>query len=319
MKDTGAGWDSCLYRVFIVGGICAVIASVVLAVILTPNDSRIPLYVGYGGMAGFVALLLAYWWVQLAFKGHGSAILPPEEAARKSSDLKVLQSWNTLFEAMAIKGGNREEMEKMQKQARRPLLLWFGMATGLVLYILVSMGVYIAGIIPLDKARYLGLGVPVLAILMYAISFFLVGKVNRANETLAFAPLGLSFISTPEAEVLPTADGDARVGPGSAVTLAGKRFGRSVLIAIESGKTRTLVRAPVESFEIKSKQGKLEALANSPEAVMEALKGLRAAKRWEGIVVRGGDDGVRVERKSRGQNMWLYDLWLIERILESRS
>jgi hypothetical protein len=28
-------------------------------------------------------------------------------------------------------------------------------------------------------------------------------------------------------------------------------------------------------------------------------------------------EGIGIERESPGQNMWLYDLWLIERLLES--
>ncbi len=52
-------------------------------------------------------------------------------------------------------------------------------------------------------------------------------------------------------------------------------------------------------------------------AVTEALKGLRKAKRWRGIKVTGGSEGIGIEREPPGQNMWLYDLWLIERLLES--
>ena len=56
---------------------------------------------------------------------------------------------------------------------------------------------------------------------------------------------------------------------------------------------------------------------DAPEAVIEALKGLRKAKRWRGVKATGGSEGIGIERESPGQNMWLYDLWLIERLLES--
>jgi len=56
---------------------------------------------------------------------------------------------------------------------------------------------------------------------------------------------------------------------------------------------------------------------DAPEAVIGALKGLRKAKRWRGVRVTGGSEGIGIERESPGQNMWLYDLWLIERLLES--
>jgi hypothetical protein len=44
---------------------------------------------------------------------------------------------------------------------------------------------------------------------------------------------------------------------------------------------------------------------------------LRKAKRWVGIELSAGQDGIAVERESKGQNMWLYDLWLAERLLEA--
>jgi hypothetical protein len=50
--------------------------------------------------------------------------------------------------------------------------------------------------------------------------------------------------------------------------------------------------------------------------VAVALKGLCKAKRWRGVEVTGRPEGIGIERESRGQNMWLYDLWLIERMLE---
>jgi hypothetical protein len=78
-----------------------------------------------------------------------------------------------------------------------------------------------------------------------------------------------------------------------------------------------LVQAGTPPFEIRSQEGKLVADKDAPEAVTEALKGLRKAKRWRGVKVTGGSEGIGVERESPGQNMWLYDLWLIERLLES--
>jgi hypothetical protein len=38
-----------------------------------------------------------------------------------------------------------------------------------------------------------------------------------------------------------------------------------------------------------------------------------------GIEVVGGPERIRVLRESPGQNMWLYDMWLIERLLEASS
>ena len=57
------------------------------------------------------------------------------------------------------------------------------------------------------------------------------------------------------------------------------------------------------------------AVEGAPQFVTRALQGLRTAKRWRGIKVVGDAEGVTIERESKGQNMWLYDLWLAERLL----
>lgn len=318
MKDTGAGWDSCLYRIFVIGWIAAVVAGVLLAAFLAPGNSRLPLYIGGGGMIGFIVVLLAYWWFQIAIKGYGSA-LPPQETAAPSPSPNILESWNALFDAMSIQNENREQAKVLQKQAGSPLLVWFGMLAGLTLYILVFMGLYLAEIISPEQVRYLGYSVPVLAILMYAIGRGLVRRANRANEALVFAPLGLSLISTPEMMIFPTADGSPRASARGDLVLAGRRHGRAVQINIGSAKTTTLVEEPSAQFEIKNARGEFEATANPHESVRRILDGIRPTKHWDGVILRGNGQGVSAERTGGSHNMWLYDLWLIEHILEAEK
>jgi len=52
---------------------------------------------------------------------------------------------------------------------------------------------------------------------------------------------------------------------------------------------------------------------------VKALKELRKAKRWQGIEVYAGPDGIAVQRESKDTNMWLYDLWLGEYLLDKTS
>ncbi|MFC2046248.1 hypothetical protein ACFLTC_01850, partial [Chloroflexota bacterium] len=104
--------------------------------------------------------------------------------------------------------------------------------------------------------------------------------------------------------------------PEGAAVVEGIRHGRRVRIDTIGKYSRTLVQAAMPPFTIRSQDGKLHAATGAPTAVTDALKGLRKAKRWRGIEVAGGPDGIGVERQSRGHNMWLYDLWLIERVLE---
>ena len=68
-------------------------------------------------------------------------------------------------------------------------------------------------------------------------------------------------------------------------------------------------------FEVETKEGKFLLTEELPQDVYAALKGLCKAKRWAGVKLAGGPDGVTVERDARGLNLWLYDLWLAERLL----
>ncbi|MBU1879984.1 MAG: hypothetical protein KJ734_13645, partial [Chloroflexi bacterium] len=56
---------------------------------------------------------------------------------------------------------------------------------------------------------------------------------------------------------------------------------------------------------------------DAPELISKALKSLRKAKRWVKVNVQAGPEGILVQRTpGRRQNMWLYDLWLAEWLLE---
>ena len=98
--------------------------------------------------------------------------------------------------------------------------------------------------------------------------------------------------------------------------LEGNRNGRLVHIEVMGKHCYTAVQAETPPFKIHSQAGKLVANEDAPEAVKKTLKGLRKAKRWKGIQVTGGHEEIGIERESRGQNMWLYDLWLAEVLLE---
>ena len=108
--------------------------------------------------------------------------------------------------------------------------------------------------------------------------------------------------------------GQAMIHEGATV-FNGSRRGRLVHVETIGKHSYTWVQAETPPFKIHSRAGKLVADEDAPQAVMEALKGLRKAKRWRGVEVTGGPEGIGIERESKGQNMWLYDLWLIERLL----
>jgi hypothetical protein len=78
----------------------------------------------------------------------------------------------------------------------------------------------------------------------------------------------------------------------------------------------TVVQAKTPEFTVQSNDGKLIPDEGAPEAVTKALKSLRKAKRWRGITVYSSPEGIAIQRHSKGTNMWLYDLWLAEYLLD---
>ena len=75
MKGTGAGWDSILYRVFIIEGLIGVVAVTIFTSIFMDPQGRtmLPVYVGGGCVTLFLLGILAYWWAQFLFAGYGGA------------------------------------------------------------------------------------------------------------------------------------------------------------------------------------------------------------------------------------------------------
>ena len=315
MPGTGAGWDSCLYRIFVVGGLLAVVAGTIVAAMLTPDDSQIPVQVGVGSVSLFMALLVGYWAYQIMFKGYGSPKVVAGGEKLDIDDASVLASWNTLFAAMTIHGGNPEELKEMEKQGRSSLVVWYGWSAVIALGPIILMIPYLLGWLDWSVIRY---GVIVyigLVLLMLAFTGRLMGRAVEANEAIYLEPLGLKQTGLPTVGLIPGVDGPRPKVQGASV-MEGTRFGRAVHIEADGWRVTTFVQARSRPFVIRSSAGKLQAEQPSG-AVADALKDLRKAKRWAGLEVKGGPDGITATRAGRGVHMWLYDLWLIERILRA--
>ncbi|MBI3738283.1 MAG: hypothetical protein HY258_04475 [Chloroflexi bacterium] len=316
MRGTGVGWDSWLYRVFVIGSLLLVVVSVILAVTFDPAG-RLALRVGGIEMAVFVVLLLAYWWVQIGLRGYGTTRTPLPEGKPDVNDLTVLQSWSVLSSAMVVQAGDVEEMKRLERASRTTLLIWFGWVTILVLFPVLGLGLPSA--LGLITSSQFGFGVYFymgFLALTFILIIFLPHRAAKVNESILLTPLGLKLIQTPEAVLTPGLD-NPRTAVRGATVMEGSRHGRGVQITVESGVTTTILGGSAPSFVIQSQAGKLVAESGAPRAVRQAIKDLRRAKRWEGLELSGDAQGIRATRHSRGQNMWLYDLWLSERILDA--
>jgi hypothetical protein len=219
---------------------------------------------------------------------------------------------------MANYCGSVEELKRNEKKARRPILIWYGCTNLLVMWIFGPITLGSLGIFQLNLGIWLG-GVFVWVVLMLALTYFLLGWGGGLAEKAYLAPLGLAITQIPrlKPDTIGLMGGGQILIPDGPVIVEGERYGRLVHIETIERYSLTVLQANLPEFKVQCDDGKLVPDRNTPEAVAKALKSLRKAKRWRGIEVNTGPEGISVQRKSKGTNMWLYDLWLAEYLLNN--
>jgi len=323
MPGTRAGWDSILYRVYIIGGILVIVAIALVVGFLDPAGKGpfwIPLMLG--PVTLWMVGILGYWWVKLLFGGYTEPERWVEEEGDDTPAVKALSSWSKLSEAMTVHGGDMDELEKLEKAARRPVLEWYGWTNVFVLYCLGGGWLMALDIITPETQRYFVMGLIGLIVFIMVRTYFLLGASIGAGEYAYLRPLGLTVVEHPMLDLKrfprTLVQGPWGLVTGGANVLAGFRHGRPVQVVVEGKRNYTIVEADVPPFTVESREGKLVPGEDAPQAVKESLRELRKAKRWVDMELRAGPEGIVVERTpGRRQNMWLYDLWLAERLLEA--
>ena len=273
-------------------------------------------------LMSWVGGILLYWWWVFLFKGNREL----EELANLPETglpgIKSLKSWNTLHQAMAVQGGNIEEFIKNAKKANPPIIVWYGTMNLLVLWVFGPFILELLGfMLNIAPKTLLGIwvgGVIIWVPLMLVVTYIVLGWRGKASEKAYLAPLGLEITEAPgiDLDVIDVLTGGQKLIPDGPSIVEGERHGRLVYIEMIGKYCLTIVRASLPEFIVKSDAGKLIPNTGTPEQVVRALKRLRKAKRWRGIEVNAGTEGIGIQRKSRGTNMWLYDLWLAEYLLD---
>jgi len=326
VKQLHEGWDYRLYQIYIWGGLPLIVVQIMVSVLVfdalsLPEPQ--PFLVVAGPLLIWIAGIFLYWWWVFAFKGNAEL----EELVRTQPHdqgvppIKDLRSWNSLHQAMALGGGDVAELLKSAREANRPILLWYGITNLLALWILGPIVLGSLGIIPVRWMRgswvWLG-GIFVGIALQLVATPILAGWSARGGEKAYLAPLGLAVMDTPGLKVDAIAllgDGQKIIPDGAAV-VEGERRGHLVHIEMLDRYSLTVLQAGLPEFHVRTQDGKLVPDEGAPEAVVRALGSLRQAARWRGIVVFAGPEGLAVQRQSKGTNMWLYDLWLAEYLLD---
>ena len=323
MKQLHQGWDYRLYKIYVWGGL-ALLVVYIFASTLVFDTLSLPGPQAFLLLAGplllyFAGILLYWWWVFL-FKGNRELAELSQEQEQGVPGIKALKSWNTLHQDMAIHGGNVEEMIKNAKRANRPILVWYGAVNLLAVWTLAPIVLGSLELIHENGGNvssvWLG-GIFVWIALLLMGTPVLLGWGAKAAGEAYLAPLGLAVTKTPGlgVDVIGLIGGGQKLIPDGPAIVEGERHGRLVHIETMGKHSLTVVQAEMPEFKVQSNEGKLVSDEGAPEAVARALKSLRKAKRWRGIVVYAGPEGIAVQRQSKGTNMWLYDLWLAEYLL----
>jgi hypothetical protein len=320
MKQLHEGLDYTLYKIYIVAGIALIVVWVFVSTLVF-NLHNLPdpqpfFFIIAPIMLWFTGILLYWWWVFL-FKGSRELEELIEIQKKGIPSIKSLKSWNTLHQAMSIYGGSLEELRRHEKMARRPILIWFGCTNLLVVWIFGPITLGSLGIFQLSIGVWLG-GAFVWCFGMLAVTYFLLGWGGGMAEKAYLTPLGLAITQIPglKPDVMGLMGGGQVIIPDGAAIVEGERYGRLVHIETIDKYSLTVLQASLPEFKVQSDDGKLVPDSGAPEVVTKALQSLRKAKRWQGIEVNAGPEGIGVQRESKGTNMWLYDLWLAEYLLE---
>jgi hypothetical protein len=328
MKRLHEGLDYKLYKIYIWGGLPLLVIYFFVAGLILESRNQlgpaggpfiiIPLMLWFGG-------ILLYWWWVFLFKGNKELEELAQSPGGDFPGIKSLKNWNTLHQAMTISGGNVKEFVKNAKKANRPIIVWYGCMNLLPCWIFAPFVLGFLGIMP-DTAPKIQLGIWLAGVfvciaLMIVVTYVLLGWGGRASEEAYLAPLGLAVTRVPglTVDVIGLIGGGQKLIPDGPAIVEGERYGRLVHIETIDKHSLTVLQAKLPEFKVLSKEGKLTPDENAPKDVVDALKSLRKAKRWRGIEVYSGPDGIAIQRESKGTNMWLYDLWLAEYLLDKVS
>jgi hypothetical protein len=318
------GLDNEVFKTYVFGGFVLIAVSVFIATLII-DIARISGPAVYFMIFGpvfiwFVGIILFWWWVIL-FKDKQELKELVQVTDKGIPGIQSLKNWNSLHQAMVISGGNVEEFSKQEKKANRPGIVWFGLMNLLPIWIFGYVVLGALNIININDTRPLVFGVFACVAILIVGTYFLFGWGRKIGKHAYLKPLGLSITSVPvlKSDVIAMMGGGQRLIPDGPVIVEGQRYGRLVHIETIDKHSLTIVQTELSEFKVQSKEGKLTPGKNAPEEVVGTLKSLRKAKRWLGIEVYCGLYGIAIQRESRGTNMWLYDLWLAEYLLDKLS
>jgi hypothetical protein len=301
-----------LIGVFVVA---AIVVAIALSADSTDPNPKLQLGLIFGVVAAFVAILLLLQRGDLerAAAGDARGATRGDRVVEDPTKLDDAERWSA-------QAGGPIDTEAIR--ARSDLWSAGRRSIGLAAVICVLIFLTVPAIYLTGSFVPLVIGGPLIAIAAVYGAIRAIGpggEVDRGYESLdlAIRPLGLTVEQRPRVRMVPrypTMPGYSAklIGP---TVLSGQRHGRRVEVRQEQGLSEVTVHVQLPEFDAEAKGGRLVE-TDSSSVVAAALSSLPASERWKGIRMRGGPDGVVVERRG-DPGAWLCDLWLAERLADS--
>ena len=296
---------SCFYRLWVVGGLLAIVAIIVyVGVNYKPGDP--PPYALFGAAVGIYLMgIIVMQAVALGRK--------PSQEPLAAGQLPHTQE--QLVEALRLPGGSAAD-----PHASRRFNIALFIPTALVAILLPLGGyLYISGQVtdvwqPFGES---GIGMPIAAlpglIMVVVLALMLPFTMKRGRQISDdyFSGTGLRGTAVPTMILVPRVGTDgvgvSTVGPS---TMEGDRYGRHVVVDMYASRTAVLVQAPVQAFEI------VGGRVSGPPWVEQAWARLPDDSRLSKVKIVGDATGVRADRRGSGvDGDWMLDLWLAEYLL----
>lgn len=314
--------QSKLYRLWVVGGLVAIVA-IVLRVGLTTKPGDDPPYLIFGAAIGVYLIGI------LLMQGLALARTNPTPQVEATPTGELPQTPQGMQAALTLPGADGQRARSGAKRAHKQSIGLF-IPTALIAILLPLGGyLYISGTVtgvwqPLGET---GPGIPVAAMpglaMVLVMVLLLPSNMRRAREATDDynSGLGLHISATPKSILLPRIGTDGIghhvVGP---TVMEGERYGRQVVMEAYSGSTAVLVAAPTEPFRLIGNGGRVTADGPVPDWVGHALTTVPSDSRWHKVRVEGGPAGIRADRKGSALDSdWLVDLWLAELLADAKS
>jgi len=266
------------YLAFVVLGLVCVVGATIATAVATSDDPGSKLPLYVGvGAVGVFVVLL------LAYQWFGIWLAAREDAVPTE-----------LLAALAVEPGVEEAARRTRRGMTGGIVGNQILLTAISLAVVVGGGLWVSGV---NDAWYplgdTGPGFPlafapvfaILALALFTLPGRLRGAVAAGDEL--YRPLGLRTVALPRLVILPGIGDSTHLVGGTVV--AGRRHGRYVEVVFEGRKTTIAIEGSFAPF----------------------------TRRQDGAEIKGGPEGIVLERRSGAPNQWLQDLRVAEEVAAS--